>query len=72
MLPEGVNVSVQVMSSLEDIVDNAPFSQVTSSALAKPDTADEKTIVRVGVSPVTTSVSARPMLLTVGFSVSTS
>ena len=70
--PEGVNVPVQVIWSEEVIVDNAPFGQVTSSALAKPDAAVENTIVRVGVSPVIMSVSERDMLLTVGATVSTS
>ena len=69
---EGVNVPVQVIWSDEDIVDNAPFGQVTSSALAKPDAAVENTIVRVGVSPVIMSESERDMLLTVGAVVSTS
>ena len=72
VLEVGVNVPVQVMSSLDDIVASAPLGQVTSSPLAKPDTADEKTMVRVGVSPVITSVSESEMLLTAGSSVSTS
>ena len=72
MLEDGVKVPVHVMLSDEVIVDKAPFGHVTSSALAKPDTADENWIVRVGVSPVITSVSDRAMLLTVGATVSTS
>ena len=72
MLEVGVNVPVQVMLPLEVMVANEPAGHVTSSSLAKPDTADEKTIVRVGVSPEIMSVSPRPMLLTAGFSVSTS
>ena len=41
MSAEGVKVPVHVMLSDEVIVDKAPFGHVTSSALAKPDTADE-------------------------------
>ena len=73
VLPLGVNVPVQVTPlSDEVIVDNAPFGQVTSSALAKPDAAVENSIVRVGVSPEIMSVSDREILLTVGATVSTS
>ena len=73
VLPLGVNVPVQVTPlSDEVIVDNAPFGQVTSSALAKPDAALENSIVRVGVSPEIMSVSDREILLTVGATVSTS
>ena len=72
VLEAGVNVPVHVMLSDEVMVANVPAGHVTSSALEKPVAAEEKTIVRVGVSPVTMSVSPRPMLLTVGFCVSTS
>ena len=72
MLEAGVKVPVQVTSSLEDIVARVPLAQVTSSPLANPETADEKTIVRVGVSPDIMSVSSKLMLLTAGSRVSTS
>jgi len=60
------------MSSLEVMVASEPEGQVTSSPLAKPDTAEENTRVSSGVSPDMMSVSARLMLLTAGSRVSTS
>ena len=59
VLEVGVNVPVQVMSSLEDIVASAPWGQVTSSPLAKEATASVKTIGRVGGSPDFMAVSSK-------------
>ena len=54
----GVNVPVQVLPLLIDIAASEPLAQVTSSLLANPATASEKTIVRVGVSPDFMAVSS--------------
>ena len=67
----GVKVPVQVILSPDAMLARAPFGHETSSALAKPATASENTIVSVGVSPDFMAASLNEILLTEGAIVST-
>ena len=69
--PLGVKVPAHVMLSPDVMAASEPLGHVTSSSLANPATASEKTIVRVDVSPTFRAVSLFEILLTDGARVST-
>ena len=71
VLPVGVKVPAHVVPLCSDMAAKEPLVQVTSSALAKPATVSEKTIVSVEVSPVFRAVSLIEILLIEGACVST-
>ncbi len=67
----GVKVAAQVLPLVMAITAREPLVQVTSSALAKPATVSEKTMVKVAVSPSIRVVSDMVILLADGARVST-